>query len=47
MIATPGGGGHEAGENAEGGGFPRAVGAEKADNLPALDIKADVIDREA
>ena len=40
------GGIEQTGQHFEGGGLPRAVGAEKADEFPRLDGKADVLDRQ-
>src|ERR1019366_9225055 len=39
-----GGRGEVAGEDAHGGAFTGAVGPEKADDLPGLDVEADVAD---
>lgn len=41
-----GGGWHEAGEDAECGGFTGSVGSEDAENLALGDVEVDVVDRE-
>ena len=43
-VGRAAGGMKEAGEHFEGGGFARAVGAEKTDQFALLDVEADVID---
>ena len=43
-IAVPAVGRQEAGENAHGGGFPGAVRAEEADDLPLFHFKGDIVD---